>query len=59
MVCLRLYGRPDECEAILRLLRAAEGMRLLAVSPIYMDGHPGTYGRIYVEVERASGSEED
>jgi hypothetical protein len=58
-VRLRLHGRPDECEHILRLLRAAGDIRLTAVSPIYMDRYPSAYGRIYVEVGRASEYEED
>jgi hypothetical protein len=59
MVRLSLHGRPDECEGILRLLRAAWSIRLLAVSPIYMNWYRSAYGRICVEVERESESEED
>lgn len=58
-VRVRLHGRPDACEHILRVLRSASDIRLRAVSPIYMDGHPGAYGRIYVEIEPESESEED
>lgn len=58
-VRVRLHGRRDEREHVLRLLRAAGGFRLTAVSPIYMDRYPSAYGRIYVEVERVRDSKED
>lgn len=59
MVRVRLHGGPSECEDILRVMGAGQGVRLLAVSPIYMDRYPSAYGRIYAEVERARDSKEE